>query len=183
MIAEEEFGLFLAALRFSAGKHSRQRRKDAARTPYINHPIQVAGLLWTAGGIHDMSILIAAILHDTVEDTDASPEQIRNLFGGQVLGIVLEVTDDKSLPKEERKRLQIIHAPRLSPAAKCIKLADKISNLRDITQFPPADWPSGRIQEYFRWSEKVVAGLRGANPALEACYDSELARARDKYFA
>ena len=183
MIAQEEFGLFLAALSFSAGKHSQQRRKDAARTPYINHPIQVAELLWTGGGICDMSILIAAILHDTVEDTQTSPEEIRNQFGEQVLGFVLEVTDDKSLPKPERKHLQILHAPGLSHAAKCIKLADKICNLRDITQSPPADWPLERIQEYFGWSEKVVAGLRGANPALEACYDSELARARDKYFA
>jgi len=183
MIEEEEFGLFLAALHYSAGKHSWQRRKDAAHTPYINHPIQVAGLLWSAGGIRDISILIAAILHDTVEDTDASPEEIRNQFGGQVLGFVLEVTDDKSLPKEERKRLQIIHAPQLSPAAKCIKLADKICNLRDIYQSPPADWPLERIQKYFRWSEEVVEGLRGANPTLEACYDTELARAKDKYFA
>ena len=100
-----------------------------------------------------------------------------------MLGFVLEVTDDKNLLKEERKRQQIIHAPHLSSAAKCIKLADKVCNLRDICQSPPADWPLERIQEYFRWSEKVVAGLRGANPALEACYDSELAYARDKYSA
>ena len=182
MIAEKEFGLFLAALNFSAGKHSRQKRKDAAHTPYINHPIQVAVLLWTIGGIRDMSILIAAILHDTVEDTDASPDEIRNQFGEQVLDFVLEVTDDKGLPKEERKRLQIIHAPQLSPAAKCIKLADKVCNLRDIYQSPPADWALERIREYFRWSEEVVAGLRGANPTLEACYDTELARAKDTYF-
>ena len=183
MIAEEEFGLFLAALSFSAGKHSWQRRKDAARTPYINHPIQVTELLWKVGGIRDMSILIAAILHDTVEDTSASPEEIQEQFGEQVLGFVLEVTDDKSLPKEERKRLQIIHAPHKSPPAKCIKLADFISNLRDLYQSPPADWPLERIQEYFRWSEKVVASLCGANPSLEACYDLELARAKEKYFA
>jgi len=183
MITEEEFGCFLAALRFSAEKHSRQKRKDAAQTPYIIHPIHVTELLWTVGGIRDIPILIAAILHDTVEDTGAGPEEIQKQFGEQVLGFVLEVSDDKSLPKAERKRLQIIHAPRLSLAAKCIKLADKVCNLRDIYQSPPADWSLERIQEYFRWSEKVVAGLRGANPELEACYDSELARAKDKYFA
>ena len=183
MITEEEFGCFLAALRFSAEKHSRQKRKDAAQTPYIIHPIHVTELLWTVGGIRNIPILIAAILHDTVEDTGAGPEEIKEQFGEQVLGFVLEVTDDKSLPKEERKRLQIIHAPQLSPAAKCIKLADKICNLRDIYQSPPADWPLERIQKYFRWREEVAEGLRGANPTLEDCYDTELARAKDKYFA
>ena len=168
MIPEQEFGLFLAALRFSADKHRHQRRKDAAKSPYINHPIEVAELLWSVGGIRELPILIAAVLHDTIEDTGyKSGRDPSAILGRQCLALVLEVTDNKSLPKPERKRLQIETAPHKSAPAKCIKLADFICNLRDIYQSPPADWPLERIQEYLLWTEKVVAGLRGTNPELE----------------
>jgi guanosine-3',5'-bis(diphosphate) 3'-pyrophosphohydrolase len=180
MIQDQEFGLFLAALRFSAEKHRNQRRKDAARTPYINHPIEVTELLWSAGGIRELPVLIAAILHDSLEDTDASPEEIQRYFGDSVLGLVLEITDDKSLPKAERKQLQVETASHKSHAAKCIKLADYVCNLRDLRQSPPEDWSAERIQEYYLWSERVVAGLRGANPALEKCYEVELAKGKKK---
>jgi guanosine-3',5'-bis(diphosphate) 3'-pyrophosphohydrolase len=176
--SENDFTLFLKALRFAAQKHKNQRRKGSQKPPYINHPIEVAEMLWRIGGVHDRSTLIAALLHDTVEDTGTTPEEIRELFGEEVTGYVLEVTDDKSLPKEERKRLQVVNAAHKSPHAKEIKLADKISNVSEIANDPPSDWPFERRKEYLDWTERVVAGLRGQNPPLEARYDEALAEAR-----
>jgi guanosine-3',5'-bis(diphosphate) 3'-pyrophosphohydrolase len=171
----ENTGHLLKAFRFSAGKHRNQRRKDSVKSPYINHPIDVAQLLWDVGGVRDMDVLLAAILHDTIEDTNTHPDEIRDSFGEEVLSLVLEVTDDKSLPKSERKRLQIETAPHKTPGAKLIKLADKCSNIRDLLALPPEHWSLERRQEYLLWSEKVVAGLRGTNVALEEYYDHELA--------
>ena len=171
----EHTGQLLKAFRFSAGKHRNQRRKDSLESPYINHPIDVAQLLWEVGEVRDMDVLLAAILHDTIEDTNTGPEEIRDSFGEEVLSLVLEVTDDKSLPKAERKRLQIATAPDKSFGAKLIKLADKCSNIRDLLALPPAHWSLERRQEYLLWTEKVVAGLRGTNAALEEFYDHELA--------
>lgn len=170
----ENTGLLLMAYRFSAEKHSNQRRKDSAESPYINHPIEVAQLLWEVGGVRDADVLLAAILHDTVEDTGTRPDEIRNRFGEDVLSLVMEVTDDKSLPKGERKRLQIETAPHKSFGAKLIKLADKSCNVRNLVSMPPKDWPLKRRQEYLLWTEQVVAGLRGTNAALEEYYDHEL---------
>lgn len=170
----EAVGSILKAIRFSAEKHSDQRRKDLRSSPYINHPIQVAETLWSVGGVRDETLLVAAILHDTIEDTDTTPEEIRSHFGEDVLGLVLEVTDDKSLPKEVRKQLQVETAINKSPKAKLLKLADKLCNIHDITQSPPKDWSMKRKQEYLLWSEKVVNGLRGSNKALESRYDEEL---------
>jgi GTP diphosphokinase / guanosine-3',5'-bis(diphosphate) 3'-diphosphatase len=172
---EENTGLLLTAINFSADRHRPQRRKDTLKSPYINHPIEVAELLWRVGGIRDQAVLIAAVLHDTIEDTETSPEEIRSLFGEDVLGIVLECTDDKSLPYLDRKRLQIETAPYKSEKAKLVKLADKICNIHDLNQSPPRWWPKIQKQDYLLWSEKVVAGLRGVNKALEAHYDQELA--------
>jgi len=171
----ENTGLLLKALRFSADKHRNQRRKDRAQSPYINHPIEVVQLLWEVGGVRDIDVLLAAVLHDTIEDTETSSEDIREAFGEAVMGFVLEVTDDKSLPKGERKRLQIETAAHKSFGAKLVKLADKSCNVRNLVSTPPADWSLERRQEYLLWTEKVVAGLRGTNPALEAYYDHELA--------
>lgn len=172
--------LFLQALNFSAGKHRDQRRKDSAASPYINHPIEVACLLWTVGGVHDEAAILAAILHDTIEDTDTNPEEIRALFGDDVLGLVLEMSDDKSLPKKERKLKQIAHSPRLSPRAKQIKLADKICNIHDIAFAPPEGWPLTRRIDYLEWARNVIDGLRGANDNLEKRFDETLALARQK---
>jgi guanosine-3',5'-bis(diphosphate) 3'-pyrophosphohydrolase len=158
----------LQAASFAATKHTGQRRKNAAAGPYINHPIEVAEHLSTVGGITDEDILIAALLHDTVEDTDTTREEIAEWFGENVASLVMECTDDKSLPKQERKRLQIVNAPHKSPGAKQIKLADKTCNLRTMVEDPPADWPLQRQIEYFEWAEKVVAGLLGQNEALDA---------------
>ena len=174
----ENTGLLLKAFRFSAGKHRNQRRKDSVNSPYINHPIEVTQLLWEVGGVRDVSVLLASILHDTLEDTNTAPEEIRDTFGDEILSLVLEVTDDKSLPKAERKRLQIETAPQKSIDAKLIKLADKCCNVRDLLALPPANWSLERRQEYLLWTEKVVDGLRGTNEALEEYYDLKLASGR-----
>ncbi len=170
----DELGMIFKALRFSAEKHNDQRRRDSKSSPYINHPIQVAETLWNIGGVRDTAVLVAAILHDTIEDTDATPAEIRYEFGEEVLGLVLEVTDDKSLPKEVRKQMQVENSAKKSPKAKLIKLADKICNVYDLVHHPPANWSLSRKQEYLLWSEKVIKGLRGANKPLEAHYDKVL---------
>ena len=170
----EETGLLIKALRFAAEKHRYQRRKDQAKSPYINHPIEVTQLLWDVGGVREIEVLVAALLHDTVEDTQTRPEEIRALFGEQVLSLVMEVTDDKSLPKAERKRLQVKGAPYISAGAKLIKLADKCCNVRDMVGSPPGDWSLERRREYLLWTEQVVAGLRETSPALDAYYEQEL---------
>jgi len=172
---DENTGILLTAIHFSADRHRPQRRKDALKSPYINHPIEVAELLWRVGGVRDVAVLLAAILHDTIEDTEATPDEIRSLFGEEVLGIVLECTDDKSLPYMDRKRLQIETAPQKSEKAKLVKLADKTCNLHDLNQSPPRWWPKIQKQEYLLWSQKVVAGLRGTNKDIEALYDEEYA--------
>lgn len=132
-------------------------------------------MLAVEGGVTDHAILAAAILHDTVEDTDTTPEEIESEFGAEIRGLVAEVTDDKSLEKQTRKHLQVLHAPHLSPGAKVIKLADKISNVREIVNDPPSDWTLERRREYLAWGSDVVAGLRGVNAALERRYDEVVA--------
>jgi len=161
----------LQTLAFAADKHRNQRRKDADASPYINHPIALANVLANEGGIEDERVLMAAILHDTIEDTETTDAELEKLFGQEVKNIVLEVTDDKSLPKAERKRLQIEHAPNLSRRAKLVKLADKICNLRDMAENPPADWSLERRHDYFEWAKAVVDGMRGVHPELERVFD------------
>ena len=168
----------LQAASFAAKKHTNQKRKGAAGEPYINHPLEVANLIANVGGVDDHDVLIAAILHDTVEDCGVTREEIAQAFGETVAGYVMEVTDDKSLPKAERKRLQVEHAPHLSHGAKIVKLADKISNITDIANSPPADWPVERRLEYIDWGVSVVEGLRGANAQLESDFDQLVDRAR-----
>jgi len=169
-------GAILKALAFAAHKHRDQRRKDAEASPYINHPIAVADLLCNVGGVDDTEVLCAAILHDTIEDTRTTPEELAEHFGGRVRDVVLEVTDDKRLPPAERKRLQVEHAPHISRAAQLVKLADKLSNLHDVLDHPPASWPLARRQAYFDWARAVVDGMRGVNPALETLFDEVYGR-------
>ncbi len=157
----------ITALAFAADKHKNQRRKDADASPYINHPIALANLLLNEAGVEDQRVLIAAVLHDTIEDTDTTEQELVRHFGKDVADIVLEVTDDKALPKAERKRLQIEHAAHISRRAKLVKLADKICNLRDISASPPAGWSVDRKREYFDWAKSVVDELRGVHPGLE----------------
>ncbi len=174
MTGSDDLGLLLKALRFSAEKHRDQRRKDRNASPYINHPIQVAHVLWEIGQVRDVITLSGALLHDTLEDTNATAEEIRQLCGEEVLALVQEVTDDKKLSKVQRKRQQIEQAPHKSKRAKELKLADKICNVSDIAHSPPQHWSTKRRQEYLQWSEQVIAGLRGVNPLLEHYYDQVL---------
>lgn len=162
----------LSALEFAAIWHRDQRRKDAEASPYINHPIALANILCSEGHVTEIDVLCAAVLHDTVEDTATTPDELEAGFGSRVRRIVEEVSDDKSLPKQERKRLQIQHAAGASREAKLVKLADKIANLRDITERPPADWSLQRRQEYFDWAKAVVDELRGVSPELEQRFDA-----------
>lgn len=169
-------GLLLDALEFASIRHRDQRRKDREASPYINHPIAVARLLWQHG-VTDPVAIVAAVLHDTIEDTATTQDEIAARFGEPIASVVAEVTDDKSLFKEERKQLQIEHAPHLSTRAKLVKLADKTCNLRDIIDSPPYAWSEERRHEYIAWAARVVAGLRGVNPSLEAAFDEQHGRA------
>ncbi len=168
---ETEVALILRAASFAAHKHRSQKRKGAGKLPYITHPLDVANVLAGTGGVTDVTILVAALLHDTVEDTETSPEELEREFGSEVRLLVAEVSDDKSLAKEERKRLQVTHTAAASAAAKQLKLGDKICNVRDVTHDPPADWPLERRLGYLSWAEEVVEGCRGVNPALEHRFD------------
>lgn len=163
--------ILISAIAFAADKHRNQRRKDHEASPYINHPIALANVLANEAGVDDERVLMAAVLHDTIEDTETTEQDLLRLFGKDVADIVMEVTDDKILSKAERKRLQVEHAAHISRRAKLVKLADKICNLRDIVQNPPADWPIERKEEYFDWAKAVVDGLRGVHPGLEALFD------------
>lgn len=170
-----ELATILRAAAFAADKHRNQRRKDHEASPYINHPLALANLLAQAG-IGDPEVLAAALLHDTIEDTATTAAEIVESFGDAVAVLVAEVTDDKALSKQERKRLQIEHASTISDGAKLVKLADKICNLRDINASPPADWSLERKREYFDWAKQVVDRLRGIHPELERLFDLEHAR-------
>jgi guanosine-3',5'-bis(diphosphate) 3'-pyrophosphohydrolase len=170
--------VLLRALHFAADKHRDHRRKGEEASPYINHLIEVAELLAREGDVTDLITLQAAILHDTLEDTQTTAEELEVLFGLEVRRVVEELTDDKRLPKAERKRLQVEHAPGLSARAKVIKLADKVSNILGIIQTPPAGWSLERRREYLNWSDQVVAGCRDANPTLEKLYAKTVGEGR-----
>ena len=172
--------LILAATAFAAYKHREQRRKGADASPYINHPIAVANVLANEVGILDPITLAAALLHDTIEDTDTSAAELKAAFGKTVACVVVEVTDDKSLPKPVRKQLQIEHAAHLSKRAQLVKLADKICNLRDMARSPPVDWTLARRREYFAWAKKVVDQMRGTSPLLDRLVQAELRHAPER---
>lgn len=172
-ISESDLKLLLKALAFSAHKHKDQRRKDVESSPYINHPISLASILCNEGHITDIDVICAALLHDTVEDTDTTAEVLEQEFGAVIGNIVMEVTDDKTLDKLARKQGQIDHAAHISDQAKLVKLADKISNLRDLAGNPPSDWSVEQRQEYFYWAQAVIDQLRGVHGPLEDLFDSE----------
>ena len=174
-VVANDLPLILKALEFASLKHRDQRRKDQNASPYINHPIALASVLCREGGIVDPVVQVAAILHDTLEDTQTTPEELRAEFGEKVASIVEEVTDDKNLPKAERKRLQIEHAAAISREAKLVKLADKICNVRDVADHPPARWDLARRREYFDWAKAVVDNMRGTHAELERRFDEAYA--------
>jgi guanosine-3',5'-bis(diphosphate) 3'-pyrophosphohydrolase len=157
--------------------HVHQRRKGLAREPYINHLLEVASLVTEATGGVDPNAVIAALLHDAVEDQGVTSDELASEFSQHVADIVMEVTDDKALPKDERKRKQVENAAKKSRQAKLIKLADKTSNLRTIAASPAADWTVERRLEYVAWAKAVVAGLRGTSPWLEGQFDEAAERA------
>ena len=169
--------LLLKAIAFASRKHKDQRRKDADSSPYINHPIALADTLANIGEINDIAVLCAAILHDTIEDTETTEAELVSEFGEEIASIVAEVTDDRTLPKAERKQAQIDHAAFISNKAKLVKLADKICNLSDIIQTPPKDWTNERKAEYFDWAARVIDNVRGTNSKLECAFD-ELMKSR-----
>jgi GTP diphosphokinase / guanosine-3',5'-bis(diphosphate) 3'-diphosphatase len=184
----DDISLIFKSLEFAAIRHRGQFRKGTDRAPYINHPIQVAGLLVNRAAEKDAVLISAAILHDVIEDTVTTEEEkhelislMRDQFGEEVVAVTLEVTDDKSLDKSERKRMQVIHGPSLSDRAKKLKIADKIMNLHDISAHPPEWWSIERIVEYHDWAESVVNGMRGISPVLESIFDETLRDGRKKY--
>lgn len=165
------------ALHFAADKHRDQRRKGEDASPYINHPIMVAETL-ARFGVDDPVTLEAAVLHDTIEDTETTPEELEAEFGPTVRDVVLEVSDDKALPKRERKRQQVEGASSLSRRAKLVRIADKIANVHDVLHAPPTEWTVEWRLSYINWTERVVSACRGCHPGLEARYDEIVAEAR-----
>lgn len=162
---------FVKAVKVASTAHKFQMRKDGV-TPFICHPIIVADLISSVGGVQNEDILAAAILHDIIEDTPTSYEEVKSMFGSTIANIIMECSDDKSLLKAERKLIQVAEARYKSYAAKIVKLADKIANMNDILNNPPTTWDKDRKLAYFDWSKEVVdAGLRGNNPNLESMFD------------
>lgn len=181
MTGPDETSILIKAYRFASVKHSDQRRKGVKQEPYINHLTDVADILRNSGDVKDISTIITGILHDTVEDTDTTREELELEFSPAIASAVLEVTDDNSLPKQKRKQLQIEKAPGLSFMAKQVKLADKISNLRGVLDSPPASWNNKRLMEYAQWGEKVVSRIRGTNDKLEKIFYTLYENALTKY--
>jgi len=177
-VTEKPVLLLARALDFAARKHVHQRRKGELAEPYVNHLSDVARLLAEGTKGDDITLVIAGLLHDTIEDTGTTFAELAKEFGTEVAALVSEVTDDKSLPKAERKRLQVETAPHKSQRARMIKLADKTSNLHSMIASPPKDWSSQRKREYIDWAERVVAGCRGVNAHLEGEFDRAAQQAR-----
>ncbi len=173
--------LLARAADYAARQHIAQRRKGERAEPYVNHLIEVAALLAEATGGDDVVLLMGGLLHDTLEDTDTTYEDLEQRFGAEVAALVAEVTDDKSLPKEERKRLQITKTPGKSRRAKLLKIADKTSNLRGLMTSPPAGWTEARLSDYVVWAEQVVRSCRGLNTRLEEAFDAAYAEASRYY--
>jgi (p)ppGpp synthase/HD superfamily hydrolase len=171
----------LKAAETAARWHASQKSKGTAGAPYINHLLEVASLVAEATSAKDPNLILAALLHDAIEDQDIEREEIARRFGKDVAALVAEVTDDKSLPSKERKHLQVQHAPRKSRRAKILKLADKVSNVRSIAADPP-DWSARRRLAYVQWGREVVAGLRGTSAQLESLFD-EAAREAEEAIA
>jgi len=165
------------AAELAARRHSGQQRKGHEDEPYINHLAEVASLL--AAATDDAELVAAGWLHDTIEDTDTSRDELAERFGARVADMVEEVTDDMTLAKSERRRRQVIDAPKKSPGAKLIKIADKISNIRARIFFEPDIAQQEELTDYLAWAEQVVAGCRGVNARLDALFDEAVAHARD----
>jgi (p)ppGpp synthase/HD superfamily hydrolase len=176
--AAADIALVSSAAAFAARRHVGQTRKGVAREPFLNHLAEVAWLLAATAEASDPELVAAGWLHDTIEDTKTSAEELADTFSERVASIVLECTDDKSLPKAERKRLQVIETPHKSEAAKRVKIADKTSNLRDIASSPPDGWPIERCFAYVDWAVEVAASCRGLAAGLDEAFDQAVTDAR-----
>ena len=163
---------------FAARRHSGQQRKGRGSEPYVNHLAEVAKLLSIAADGTDAELVAAGWLHDTIEDTATTREELAQKFGDRVAALVVEVTDDMTLPKQERRRKQIVDASRKSPGAKLIKIADKISNIRARILPQPNQDERDDLIDYVNWAEKVVAGCRGVNAVLDRKFDETVTLAR-----
>ena len=183
MNGSNEVSEVLRAMRYAAGRHASQRRKGVAAEPYVNHVVEVAERVARSSHGPEVDLVIGALLHDIIEDTEGSYDEIAGLFGFGVADLVQEVSDDKSLPKAERKRLQVETTPHKSANARRIKLADKAANLAALMESPPADWDRARLAEYVDWAKAVAEGCRGVDPALEAEFDAVCARADSAFKA
>lgn len=173
--------LIATALDFSAKKHRDQRRKDHAASPYINHPILLFKILAAEAKITDEVVLISALLHDTVEDTDTTFEEIERHFGSAIASVVKEVTDDMSLPRLKRKEQQVQHAPHLSKEAALVKFADKIANLRDLICAPPLHWSLERKTQYCEWAIQVIQNISHPHPQLLALFEATVKEFKQKH--
>jgi guanosine-3',5'-bis(diphosphate) 3'-pyrophosphohydrolase len=162
----------------AARRHTGMARKGRGNEPYINHLAEVANLLALVTEGADAELVTAGWLHDTIEDTEITREELAQTFGERVADLVMEVTDDMSLPKEKRRQKQIEDAPHKSPGAKLIKIADKISNIRARIHSDPNAEERKDLADYLNWAEKVVAGCRGGNAALDLMFDDTVKLAR-----
>jgi hypothetical protein len=172
-----DFPLLIQAISFAATKHQGQFRKDAAATPYIIHPIGVARSLWEEGKVRNLNVLLAALLHDTLEDTETSSEELGKLFGSRVSSTVEELTNDPNLSTEQNKQRQIDHACMLSLNAQLVKLADRLYNVRDLRNLP-SNWGKEKVRSYLMWGEKLLKALKGTNQPLEELLGKEIAEQR-----
>jgi guanosine-3',5'-bis(diphosphate) 3'-pyrophosphohydrolase len=175
---EPELLGMLDALAYSAARHRHQRRKGRLASPYINHPIEVALIIAREGGVTTAPVLTAALLHDTIEDTDTTAAELAERFGAEVASIVLEVSDEPALPKAEQRRRQEAGAADLSHGARIIRIADKVANVRDLVDDPPSTWGVRLRREYLEWTKRVVDRCRGTSEGLERAYDDAYERAR-----
>ena len=162
----------LLAIEYAAKKHAGQVRKDTAKSPYIIHPIGVTAMLWDIGNVRSVNVLTAGLLHDALEDTDATETEIEALFGPRVLYTVKEVTNDPTLKGDAIKQWQVDHAPTMSLDAQLVKLADRLYNVSDLTTSPPPSWSQEKVESYRDWGRKLLAALRGANQPLEEALET-----------
>ena len=175
--------LLTRAADFAARRHAGQRRKGERAEPYVNHLTEVSSLLAAATDGADVVLVLGGLLHDTLEDTETTRAELAMHFGEEVAALVAEVSDDKSLPQAERKRLQVAGTPHKSTRAKLLKIADKTSNLRGLMESPPAGWSEARLRDYVVWAEEVVRSCRGLNSRLEAGFDAVYSEAKRRFGA
>jgi guanosine-3',5'-bis(diphosphate) 3'-pyrophosphohydrolase len=180
-VVVEDISLILKATRFAAYKHRNQRRSDKSASPYLNHPIAVADALWSVGGIHDINTIASAILHDTVEHTKTSLEELEAEFGKPIASIVREVTDEKRLWKQARRGQGGRQVESISMSARQIIIAEKISNIETIINSPPANWSHDKLREYIAWMEEVITAFRGTDEKLEQHFDQLCIKARRQF--